>query len=86
MPETMMRARSIPSTRYSRLFPVLMAAIPTPKVMRMKYLPSRVTRKRRGVRRRERSLVGNRKRVRWGLEGGGTMGWGGIIGEWVRGR
>jgi hypothetical protein len=34
-PETIISARSMPSRRYRRLFPVLMAATPTPKVIRM---------------------------------------------------
>src|SRR6478752_2343252 len=44
----MISDKSMPSSKYSKLFPVLMAATPTPKVMKMKYLPSRVTLSRRG--------------------------------------
>ena len=52
--DTTISASSMPSSKYKRLLPVLIAAKPTPKVMPMKYLPSRVTRSLRGGRHQAR--------------------------------
>jgi hypothetical protein len=52
----MISESSMPSSKYKRLLPVLIAATPTPKVMKMKYLPSRVSLRRRGGRQRLQKL------------------------------
>src|SRR5690606_11368004 len=65
-PLTMISESNMPSSRYSKLLPVLMAAKPTPKVMPMKYLPSRVSLRRRGGRKRAYS---RRRRLAFGGSG-----------------
>jgi hypothetical protein len=50
MPLITIRLNIIPNSRYNKLFPVLMAAIPTPIDIQKKYLPSRVNLSCTGIR------------------------------------